>query len=155
LIGCSLIAYFVIVHNVSVFCAIFGTGQWGTMFIKNKVFTRKSSAGELPEEELIAIFEAIDEDNKGTVEQNVVIDALANRRQSMVGRTRRASVVHVMQELLDEHENDGDEITKADFQRLVHTTEALHVSPSGPEALRRQSVMMMQRAGYHTELHED
>ena len=147
-IGLSLIGYFVKVHHVSVLEAIFGVGKWGTIFDKVKITT--TDGRELSERELLKVFDDLDEDHDGHIEQDELMQILSSRNLSV----KRRDLLQIIHGIFEEHDDDGDwTISRADWMRLVHSNNDNQESPSNfnqqslPERIRRSSIAEIELKG--------
>ena len=129
--GCSVLAYFVIVHKMSVWAALFGLGKFSS-FVQKIVVTRHVHGGgeddssideEVPESELLTIYDKLDENLTGHVDQEQLLQELENRGLKV--KTVRLPTTSI---LISKFNNDGDmlgdwTLARNDFQRLVHKDE--------------------------------
>lgn len=124
-IGCSIIIYFVIVHKLSIFDAIFGLGKFGVKFEKITV-THKNVGGDevggrkvVSEAELMSIFDELDVNHEGHIDQDQLVDLLASRDLEV--RTQRKPIIGILHTAFEEHDTDGDwKVSREDWRRLVH-----------------------------------
>ena len=116
-IGASVIIYFVKVHSISFCQAIFGLklSEWN----QHIDIRRKTDGEKIEEDELMDIFDEIDDDDTGHIPQDKLLEALASNDLSI--RRRRKDLIGLLHSVVMTHDDDGDwTLSKDDWRRLVH-----------------------------------
>uniref|UniRef100_A0A6U6F587 EF-hand domain-containing protein n=1 Tax=Odontella aurita TaxID=265563 RepID=A0A6U6F587_9STRA len=117
-------------------------------------------AGEeenLSEEELMEVFDKIDVDHLGHINQDQLLETLTSRDVEV--RRKRKSIVSMAHAIFNEQDRVGDwKVSRDDWRRLVHETTgntslcAKSLPPSmlgggAPNDLRRASIAQLERSG--------
>lgn len=129
--GCSVLGYFVIEHKMSIWDALFGLGKLSS-FVQRIVVTRHIHGGgeddisideEVPEYELLHIYDELDEDLTGHVDQEQLLQELEKRGLQVT--TVRLPTTSILKSKFNNHGDMlGDwTVARNDFQRLVHKDE--------------------------------
>ena len=180
-IGFSIICYFVVVHKVSFCEAIFGIGKWGIKFEKVTVKRRKRDRqsesdqlegngfvpgnSSLDEAELLHIFDELDSNDQGGVDQDALMSLLVSK--DLVVKKHRRNIFGILYARMtaDEHHKTGDwTITRDDWKRLINQNSSRRgfstagADPSRPSVssvrssiatLRSASIMQLEASGLH------
>ena len=175
-IGFSVIVYFVVVHKVSFCDAFFGIGKFGIKFEKVTVKRRKSGPIEesgfipgnssLDEAELLQIFDELDSNGQGVVDQDRLMSLLASK--DLVVKKHRRNIFGILYARMtaDEHSKTGDwTITRDDWKRLIEQNSSRRgfSTPAGADpgrssvpsvrssiaTLRNASIMQLEASGLH------
>ena len=157
LIGVSLIVYFIHAHHVGVCEALLGMGKFGSKF--KRIAVTNENDDPVSESQLLELFDELDQDHTGAVDQDDIVLAIAKNHARMSVSRRKFS--NIMTDLFSRQHVDpesGDwKLSREDWLRLVHRSErrgnmsddlGRQISASGPESIRRCSIQMMERAGY-------
>ena len=133
-IGASVIIYFVKVHSISFCQAIFGLklSEWN----QHIDIRRKTDGEKIAEDELMDIFDEIDDDDTGHIPQDKLLEALASNDLSI--RRRRKDLIGLLHSVVMTHDDDGDwTLSKDDWRKLVHerSQSALLVDGRGGDRL--------------------
>lgn len=115
-IGFAVIVYFVKVHSISFCQAMFGLklSEWNQRI----EISRRTDGEKISEAELMEIFDEIDDDDTGHIQQDRLLEALASNDMSI--RRCRKDLIGLLNEVVMTNEDDGDwTLSKDDWRRLV------------------------------------
>ena len=180
-IGFSIICYFVVVHKVSFCEAFFGIGKWGIKFEKVTVKRRKRDRqsesdqlkgngfipgnSSLDEAELLQIFDELDSNDQGVVDQDRLMSLLASK--DLVVKKHRRNIFGILYARMtaDGHHKTGDwTVTRDDWKRLIKQNSSRRgFSTAGADpgrssvssvrssiaTLRNASIMQLEASGLH------
>lgn len=132
-IGASVIFYFVKVHSISFCQAMFGLklSEWN----QHIDIRRKTDGEKIAVDELMDIFDEIDDDDTGHIPQDKLLEALASNDLSI--RRRRKDLIGLLHSVVMTHDDDGDwTLSKDDWRRLVHERSQSALLVDGRDARR-------------------
>jgi len=122
--GCAVVGYFIVVHKMNLFDAVFGLGKYSTVFEVIVVMRHREGQTdeEVSEEELMSIYDELDSNHCGHVDQDQLVDALSARDFEV--KMQRKPLKNIVTSMLKEHDATGDwTVARADWQKLVHHRE--------------------------------
>ena len=162
-IAVSVIIRTSVVYKVPVWQAIIGVGKWNTTLDHIEVVEQKKGGdgdveNAVDADELMKVFDEIDSDNTGRVDQHSLIEHLAAHKV----HAKRKKIAAVLHSAFILHGDEGDfKISREDWKHLVQQSEVVEqslrklgrlsssksksmrmsaASAVGPEALRKMSV---------------